>query len=205
VTTPLESILTHKSSVSVLEARDDILIAKQDAHCYNHKDVSNKFDDVYKQLSASLKKCVDIAHIKGTSSWLSALPIRKHGYAVHKQVFIDAVCFHYGWRPANLSTNCVCGKAFTIEHSLSRSYSGFQTIRTSWHYSWTTISSLFECTSWAKAPTTFWRNFAASYIQCRWSCQVRCICKRILEYTSRGWAFLNVRVFNPLVLVQLLS
>ena len=84
---------------------------KQNIHRSNRKVVKDKFDDIYKQLNLSLKKCVDIACEKGASSWLSA--IQKYGYALHKRVFIDAICFHYGWRPANLPTYCVCGKPFT--------------------------------------------------------------------------------------------
>ena len=35
----------------------------------------DKFNDIYKQLTTSLKKCVDIACEKGASSWLTALHI----------------------------------------------------------------------------------------------------------------------------------
>jgi len=97
VTTPLVSILTHKSSISVLEAYDTMLVIKKDVHHSNCKAVSDKFDDTYKQLTNCLKKCVNIAREKGASSWLSALPIHKHGYALHKCGFIDAICFCYGW------------------------------------------------------------------------------------------------------------
>ena len=38
------------------------------------------FDNIYQQLSAALKKCVDIARERGASSWLSAMPIQKHGF-----------------------------------------------------------------------------------------------------------------------------
>jgi len=113
VTTPLVSILTHKSSISVLEAHDAMLVIKRDVHHSNRTAVSDKFD-TYKQLTSCLKKCVDIAREKGASSWLSALPIHKHGYTLHRCGFIDAVCFHYEWRPANLPSNCVCGKPFLL-------------------------------------------------------------------------------------------
>jgi len=100
-----------------------------DTHHSNRKGVSDRFNDICKQLANSLRKCVDIAREKGASSWLSALPVQKHGYALHKQAFIDAVCLCYGWKPGNLPANCVCGKPFTIEHSLSCSFRGFSTIR----------------------------------------------------------------------------
>ena len=47
------------------------------------------------------------------------------GYALHKQAFIDATCFRYGWRPSNLPTNFVCGKPFTVDHALSCCFAGF--------------------------------------------------------------------------------
>jgi len=75
-----------------------------------------------------LKKCVDIAREKGASSWLSAIPIQKHGYALHKRTFCDAIAFRYGWRPPHLPTTCACGKPFSINHSLNCSFGGFPTI-----------------------------------------------------------------------------
>jgi len=51
VTTPLVSILTNKSSISVLEAHNTMLVAKQDVHNSNHKAVSDKFDNIYKKLT----------------------------------------------------------------------------------------------------------------------------------------------------------
>ena len=75
-----------------------MVAVQQDIHRSNCKVV--KFDNIYKQLKLSLKKCVDtyicIACEKGSSSWLPALPIQKYAYALHKQAFIDAICFHYG-------------------------------------------------------------------------------------------------------------
>ena len=87
------------------------------------------FDNIYQQLSAALKKCVDIARERGASSWLSAMPIQKHGFALHKRAFFDAIAFRYGWRPSNLPTTCACGKPFSIDHSLNCSFGGFPTIR----------------------------------------------------------------------------
>jgi len=83
VTTPLVSISTHKSSISILEAHDEMMAVKRDIHQSYHKVVKDKFNDIYKQLNMSLKKCVDIACEKGASSWLSVLPIQKHGYVLH--------------------------------------------------------------------------------------------------------------------------
>ena len=76
--------------------------------------MSDKFDATFTQMTTSLKKCVDVASERGVSSWLSVIPIRKFGYALHKCAFTDAIYFQYGWQPANLPANCVCGKPYTI-------------------------------------------------------------------------------------------
>jgi len=79
---------SYKSSISVLEAHDAMLVAKQDVHHSSRKAVSDKFDDIYKKLTTSLKKCVDIAREKGASSWLSALSIHKHAWLCSTQTWL---------------------------------------------------------------------------------------------------------------------
>ena len=66
---------------------------------------------------------------KGTSSWLSTLPIEEHGFALHKGAFRDALCLQYGWCPPHLPSQCVCGAKFTVEHSLNCPRGGFPSIR----------------------------------------------------------------------------
>ena len=66
---------------------------------------------------------------KGASNWLSALPLREHGFALHKAAFRDALCLRYGWRPPNLPERCVCGTAFSVEHAMSCPHGGFPIIR----------------------------------------------------------------------------
>ena len=50
-------------------------------------------------LPAKQKRSVEIASQKGVSSWLNALPIARHGFALHKSAFRDAICLRYGWQP----------------------------------------------------------------------------------------------------------
>jgi len=129
ITSPLVSILTGKSSATVLDARYQMLQAKSTVYHSNCEQTKEHFDKIYQQLSVALKKCVDIACEKGASSWLSAIPIQRHGYALHKRAFYDAIAFCYGWRPPYLPTTCAYGKPFSIDHSLNCSFGGFPTIR----------------------------------------------------------------------------
>ena len=70
-------------------------------------------------LTASQRRSLSLAGEKGASSWLTALPIENMGFTLHKRAFRDAVFLRYGWTPPFLPTNCICGKAFSVEHALS--------------------------------------------------------------------------------------
>jgi len=58
----------------------------------------------------TLQWAVECCTEKGSSSWLSALPLERYGFALHKGEFIDAICFRYGYLPSWLPSHCVCGK-----------------------------------------------------------------------------------------------
>ena len=61
----------------------------------------------------------DIAHLKGSSMWFTALPLVEEGYELCKRAFFDAINLRYRWRLKRLPSHCVCGKLFTIDHALS--------------------------------------------------------------------------------------
>ena len=72
---------------------------------------------------------VKIASEKGASSWLNALPIARHGFALHKSAFRDAICLRYGWQPPLLPSHCICGSIYTVEHAMNCPSGGFPSIR----------------------------------------------------------------------------
>ena len=80
-------------------------------------------------LPAKQKRSVEIASEKGASSWLNALPIARHGFALHKSAFRDAICLRYGWQPSLLPSHCTCGSLYTVEHAMNCPSGGFPSIR----------------------------------------------------------------------------
>jgi len=66
---------------------------------------------------------------KGSSSWLSALPLEQYGFALHKGEFIYAICLRYGYLPSRLPSHCLCGKDFSLSHALSCPHGAFPIIR----------------------------------------------------------------------------
>ena len=85
--------------------------------------------NVYDQLPPQLKRCVDLAKEKGSSSWLSVLPLEDHGFYLHKGEFRDALCLRYGWQLGSTPLTCSCGAQFSVDHAMVCHMGGFPTIR----------------------------------------------------------------------------
>ena len=63
---------------------------------FHSKEVATILKD---NLTGPLKRAVELAQEKGASSWLTALPIHEHGFALHKSAFRDALALRYDWPP----------------------------------------------------------------------------------------------------------
>ena len=103
--------------------------ARTRAHNLNRQLQSKQAQELKSTLPSDLERVVTTSSEKGASSWLSALPIDEHGFALHKGAFRDALCLRYGWRPSHLPSSCVCGAKFTIQHALNCPRGGFPSIR----------------------------------------------------------------------------
>ena len=76
-----------------------------------------------------LFKAAELAQDKGSSSWLTTLPLEKYGFYLSKSDFKDALSLRYGWMPERMPSKCVCNETFTIDHALSCPRGAFPTIR----------------------------------------------------------------------------
>ena len=77
----------------------------------------------------SLRQTLEYCKEKRASSWLSAIPIEQHRFALHKTDLTDALCLHYGWSLSHLPSHCVCGKAFSVSHAFSCLHGAFPILR----------------------------------------------------------------------------
>ena len=105
------------------------IVAKQMETKEIKERTSLEFNEVYENLPALLRKAVDLAAEKGSSTWLTALPLVEHGFALHKGAFHDALALRYGWPPSDVPSKCTCGNNFSIEHALSCARGRFPSIR----------------------------------------------------------------------------
>ena len=60
------------------------------------------------RVSSSFPQAIHGPHYKGASSWLTALPIKEFGFALHKLKvpFHDALTLQYNWQPINIRMWC---------------------------------------------------------------------------------------------------
>ena len=93
------------------------------------KRMSSEFNEAYENLQASLQRAIDLATEKGSSTWLTALPLTEHGFTLHKGAFLDALALRYGWSPSEMPSKCACGNNFSVEYALSCAKGGFPSIR----------------------------------------------------------------------------
>ena len=62
-------------------------------------------------------KIMELAGEKGSSTWLTALPLEEHRFMLHKCAFHDALALWYGWPPQNMPFTCARGSKASIEHN----------------------------------------------------------------------------------------
>ena len=80
-------------------------------------------NDLLEQLRSRMSKekirSNDIARMKGTSNWLTSLPLKDEGFSLNKREFFDALALRYRWNLKRLPINCPCGKRFDMDHAMS--------------------------------------------------------------------------------------
>ena len=108
---------------------DEMRHKKRVVHTENReraKAARNKIVDTSDEMT---KRRIEEHTEKGSSSWLSVLPLAEHGFRLTKRDFRDALALRYAWPLANTPATCVCGELFSVEHQLCCARGGFPTLR----------------------------------------------------------------------------
>ena len=86
--------------------------------------------DLMENFLDDMRRSVELASEKGSSTCLTAMPLKEHGFSLHKlRAFHDALALRYGWTPDRLPSKCDCGVSFSVAHALSCAKGGFPPIR----------------------------------------------------------------------------
>ena len=106
-------------------ALDDVLEAKKNIRISNRlRDIcyANEIDKV---LSKDQKILIALAKEKGSSTWLTVMPVEEHDFFLNKGEFRDALHLCYGWNIRNTPQSCVCGSPFSVDHAMICKRGGF--------------------------------------------------------------------------------
>ena len=128
ITAPLVALITSQDENEKVDI-DSVRTVKNDVKRENRRRQDSQSETINAQLTPELKRCVDLSQEKGSSSWLSVLPLEEHGFYLHKGEFRDALGLRYGWKLNNTPKTCNCGAQFTVNHAMICHMGGFPTIR----------------------------------------------------------------------------
>ena len=132
ITSPLTTAIFNQNTTYTSTIYNDQQRAKQSTHRINRQLINTTAEHLKSKMNSQLARVVTLASEKGASSWLTALPIDEHGFALmHKGAFRDALSLRYltGMQPTNLRTKCICSKPFSVDHALCCPTGGFPSIR----------------------------------------------------------------------------
>jgi len=90
VTTPLQHLMEQRGSEFSYQVYADQMTAKRNIS-REREQMKQTASTLRLQLSSALSKAMDLASQPGASSWLTSLPIKEHGFCLHKGAFVDAL------------------------------------------------------------------------------------------------------------------
>ena len=97
------------------------------------QDKNQRMKDMAGQMRQCLpprkQRMMDLLCEKGSSSWLTVLPLQDQGFNLTKGEFRDALSLRYGWQLRNISHHCRCGKSFSTDHAMICPFGGLPIAR----------------------------------------------------------------------------
>ena len=113
---------SKKLRASVTAAKSMISNFKRTHHMQRLKELKEN-------IGPERAKHVDNLCRKGTSAWLTSLPLEDCGFTLNKQEFRDALHLRYNFPLKGTPTFCSCGERNTLDHSLVCKKGGFVSMR----------------------------------------------------------------------------
>ena len=123
VTSPL---VEH--TVSQTHQLPDESIIKSGRQAVKHgkaQDLSEIAENLSEIVPRKTKRALKLAQEKGSSVWLTVLPLQEQGFNLSKREFRDAVKLRYDWSFDDIPSICACGENFTQDHAMICKRGGF--------------------------------------------------------------------------------
>ena len=71
------------------------------------------------------KRAVELASEKGSSNWLTVIPLKELHCNLNKKEFRDAIKLRYDWEITDTPMICACGVQFNVDHAMVCQRGGF--------------------------------------------------------------------------------
>ena len=128
ISQPLVEVILGQGS-RPLKIRSEQHRLKHEQRVRQRKEQTDAAKSLTHELPQDLQRTVQAASEKGASAWLTALPVERHGFALHKGAFQDAIAFRYGWQLQFSPTQCSCGARFEPDHMMTCHQGGYISLR----------------------------------------------------------------------------
>ena len=123
VTAPLvEQIVLQ---VHLLPEDSLIRSAQQEVRAERAKNWEKRAERLKEAAPKKTQRALDLATEKGSSMWLTSLPLKEMGLNLNKREFRDGLSLYYDWPIADISSTCPCGEPFTVDHAMICMRGGF--------------------------------------------------------------------------------
>ena len=80
--------------------------------------LSDRREQVKNSLPTKAKRAVELATEKGSSNWLTVIPLKELDYNLNKKEFRDAIKLRYDWEITDTPMICACGVQFSVDHAI---------------------------------------------------------------------------------------
>ena len=116
VTRPLtEHIIEQKHE---LPDEAETLKIKKEVEKDKLQRVEQRTKDVLQEASEEMQRAVKLSQKKGSSSWLSIIPLKEMEFTLNKKKIHDAVSLRYDWEINDIPSKRVCGERFDVNHAM---------------------------------------------------------------------------------------
>ena len=106
---------------------EDSLIrsAQQEVRAERVKTLQERAERLKEVAPQKTRRALDLATEKGSSMWLTSLPLKEMGFNLNKREFRDGLSLRYDWPITDIPSTCPCGEPFTIDHAMICMRGGF--------------------------------------------------------------------------------
>ena len=87
--------------------------------------LSERLEQVKNSLPTKAERAVQLATEKGSSNWLTVIPLKELDYNLNKKEFRDVIKLRYDWEITDTPMICACGVQFSVDHAMVCQRGGF--------------------------------------------------------------------------------